>query len=79
MPGRHGYPPKHLRQLSFEQRYDDREADAGRDQVKQGGLRTDETGGYGHVSVKRPCNGGNFTWACLKVCMTKMVRPRPKM
>lgn len=37
------YPPKHLCQLSFEQRYNDREANAGGDQVKQGGLWTHRT------------------------------------
>lgn len=41
MCGCHGYSPKHLRELSFEQCYDDGEADAGWDQVEQGGLWTD--------------------------------------
>lgn len=41
--GYHGYQPKHLCQLSFEQCYDDGEANAGRDQVQQGGLWTDRS------------------------------------
>lgn len=41
--GYRGYPPEHLRQLSLQQRHEDGEADAGRDQVQQGGLRTDRS------------------------------------
>lgn len=39
--GHRGYSPEHLCELSFEQRYDDGEADAGGHQVQQGGLNTD--------------------------------------
>lgn len=39
--GHRGYSPEHLCELSFEQRYDDGEADAGGHQVQQGGLDTD--------------------------------------
>lgn len=41
--GYRGYPPEQLRQLSLQQRYHDGEADAGRDQVQQGGLWTDRS------------------------------------
>lgn len=41
MCGYHGYSPEHLCELSLEQRYDDGEADAGRDQVEKSGLWTD--------------------------------------
>lgn len=37
--GCHGYSPEHLCELSFDQRYNDGEADAGRDQVEQSGLQ----------------------------------------
>lgn len=38
MCGYHGYSPEHLCELSLEQRYDDGEADARRDQVEKSGL-----------------------------------------
>lgn len=41
MVGHRGYSPEHLCELSFEQRYDDGEADAGGHQVQQGGLDTE--------------------------------------
>lgn len=76
--GYHGYPPEHLRQLPFEQRYDDGEANTGGDQVKKGGLWTDRPLGTRHTRTT-PSSPSNGTCACLKVCMTKMVRPNPKM
>lgn len=38
MCGYYGYSPEHLRELALEQRYDDREANAGGDQVEKSRL-----------------------------------------
>lgn len=77
--GCRGYPPEHLRQLSFQQSYEDREANAGRHQVQQGGLRTHGWSGTRGTLARTRAHVRFLTWACLKVCMTKMVRPSPKM
>lgn len=77
--GYRGYPPEQLRQLSLQQRYHDGEADAGRDQVQQGGLWTDGSLWTHQTDTSNLTPDDGFTCACLKVCMTKMVRPSPKM
>lgn len=89
--GCHGYSPEHLGELSLAERHDDGETDAGGDEVEQGGLRreresqepgsTETVRFHGSDDASRPSEhlAPPPTCACLKVCMTKMVRPRPKM